>query len=71
MRKNVAIYMNMLLAICLRFINDRIRYRLPGENWILAVVTGRGGKAIGKNKHYFNIRNIDNQECVILAIKKS
>ena len=41
-------------------VNYRIRYRLPGENWVVAVVTGRGGKATGKNKYYFNIRNIDN-----------
>ena len=41
-------------------VNDRIRYRLPGEDWVVAVVTGRGGKATGKNKYYFNIRNIDN-----------
>ena len=41
-------------------VNDRIRYRLPGEDWVVAVVTGRGGKATGKNKHYFNICNIDN-----------
>ena len=41
-------------------VNDRIRYRLPGEDWVVAVVTGRGGKATGKNKYNFNIRNIDN-----------
>ena len=41
-------------------VNDRIRYRLPGEDWVVAVVTGRGGKANGKNKYYFNICNIDN-----------
>ena len=40
-------------------INDRIRYRLPGEDWVGA---GRGGKATGNNKHYFNICNIDNGE---------
>ena len=41
-------------------VNDRIRYRLPEEDWVVAVVTGRGGKATGKNKYYFNIHNIDN-----------
>ena len=40
-------------------VNDRIRYQLPEEDWVAAVVTGRGGKATGKNKHYFNICNID------------
>ena len=39
-------------------VNDRIRYRLPGEDWVVVVVTGTGGKATEKNKHYFNIRNI-------------
>ena len=34
-------------------INDRIRYRLPGEDWVVAVVTGRGGKATGENKALF------------------
>ena len=40
-------------------VNDRIRYRLTGEDWVVAVVTGRRGKATGKNKYYFNILNID------------
>ena len=52
-------------------INDRIRYRLPGEDWVVAVVTGRGGKATRKNKNYFNIRNIDNGEELGIRLDKA
>ena len=54
-------------------INDRIRYRVPGEDWVVAVVTGRGGKATGKNKHYFNfnMRNIDNGEELGIHLDKA
>ena len=51
--------------------NDRIRYRLPREDWIVAVVTGRGRKTTGKNKHYFNIRNIDNGEELGIHLDKA
>ena len=27
-------------------VNDRIRYRLPGEGWVVAVVTGKEGKPL-------------------------
>ena len=52
-------------------VNDRIRYQLPGEDWVVAVVTGRGGKDTGKNKRYFNIRNTDNGEELGIHLDKA
>ena len=36
---------------------DRIRYCPYGCEWIEATVLGRGGKATGKNRYYFNVQN--------------
>ena len=52
-------------------INDKIRYRLPGKDWTVAVVKGRGGKATGKNKNYFNICNMDNGEKLGIHLDKA
>ena len=52
-------------------INYKIRYRLPGEDWVVTVVIGRGGKVTGKNKHYFNICNIDNGEELGIHLDKT
>ena len=52
-------------------VNDRIRYRLSEEDWVVAVVTGRGGKATGNNKYYFNIRDIDNGEELGIHLDKA
>ena len=52
-------------------INDKIRYRLPGKDWIVAVIKGTGGKATGKNKNYFNICNMDNGEELGIHLDKT
>ena len=38
-------------------VNDIIQYKLNNTNdWIKATVTGRAGKATGRNKNWYNIR---------------
>ena len=39
---------NLCAGSNMPMINNRIRYQLPGEDWVVAVVNGRGGKATGK-----------------------
>ena len=36
---------------------DKIKYRSMDDEWIEATVLGRGGKATGINKYYFNVQN--------------
>ena len=42
-------------------VGDYIKHKLPeNEDWIEAKILSRGGKSIGQNKYYFNIRNNEN-----------
>ena len=36
---------------------DKIRYHLLEDGWAEATVIGRGGKATGRNKYYYNVQN--------------
>ena len=42
-------------------INDDIRYKLDGQ-WITGTILSRAGKATGKYKSWYNIRNENNEE---------
>ena len=41
--------------------NDTIKYKLNNE-WVTGTITGRAGKAPGKNKTWYNIRDESNEE---------
>ena len=41
------------------------------DNLCAVVVTGRGGKVTEKNKHHFNMRNIDNGEELGIHLDKA
>ena len=41
--------------------NDMIKYKLNNE-WVTGTITGRAGKATGKNKTWYNIRDESNEE---------
>ena len=44
-------------------VNDIIQYRLQNtDEWIKATVTGRAGKATGKNKNWYNIKEDVSEE---------
>ena len=44
-------------------VNDIIQYRLQNtDEWIRATVTGRAGKATGKNKNWYNIKEDVSEE---------
>ena len=41
--------------------NDMIKYKLNNE-WVTGTITGRAGKATGKNRILYNIRDERNEE---------
>lgn len=41
---------------------DRIRFRSDEEEWTDAIVLGKGGKATGKNKYWYNVLSDKNQK---------
>ena len=44
-------------------VNDIIQYKLNNtDDWIKATVTGRAGKATGRNKNWYNIREDASEE---------
>ena len=41
---------------------DEIQYKLENEDWIEAVILGRAGKAKGKHKNWYNVRDSQSKE---------